>query len=362
MSSPFVYEPPKQAAVAPPSPTPYLRQYYQQPNISPFIPQSTLPPSPGYVPAWVPASPNLTVPTPHVRFATDCPALGSRPRSWHAADVPPGWLPPSPGIVPVVPPSPGMMPVLLSPPSLGHHRRHSFGQQPPPPQWVVGNPWGGAAAASPWSVAAPLPSPQAPSPPKDVIHPFLDGRNVRPDFYFDLSAPDFLPQRRYPNGTLAAIPAQELDQPATHPPTRQMTIVGEGIPQWPVELRADAMPSPIMGLGLDVPSWVTPAMDDNAPPITLRDVLEAVYRVLQTQISHLEWAKLSKAEEQAVARAYTRRCKAAAKSDPADAEAHAGQGVKKVDFLLDKFMFRGLKPARGSEGYESMVMVLTGNR
>jgi hypothetical protein len=356
MAAPFVFEP-NQPSVAPPSPTPYLRQYYHQPATSPFIPPSTLPPSPGFVPGWVPASPNLMVPAPprQVRFETDCPALGARPRSWHASDVPPGWLPPSPGLVPVVPASPGVVPVLLSPPTLGHNRRHSFGQQQPP-QWVVGNPWGGATVASPWSVAAPLPSP--PAPPKDVIHPYLDGRNARPDFYFDLSAPDFLPQRRYPNGTLAAIPAKELDEPATHPPTRQMKIVGEGIPQWPIELRAETVPSPIMGLGLDVPSWVTPAADDSMPPITLRDVLEAVYRVLQTQISHLEWAKLSKAEEQAVARAYTRRCKAAAVVNPAEADS----GVKKIDFLLDKFMFRGLKPVKGSEGFEEMVLVLSGNR
>jgi hypothetical protein len=221
----------------------------------------------------------------------------------------------------------------------------------------VTNPWPYYAQTA---AAAPLPAPVAE--PKVMLHPFLDGKNARPDFYFDLSSPIFNPQRRYPNGQLASIPDKELDEPATHPGIRKMNIVGEGIPQWPIDLHAE--PSPISGLGLGgVPSWVTPESDpDNVPPISLRDVLEATWNVLQTQISHMDWAKLNKGEEHAVSRAYTRRCKASEAVAPGEAENQASLGVKKVDFLLDRFMFRGLKPVKGGEGFENMQLVLSGNK
>jgi hypothetical protein len=198
----------------------------------------------------------------------------------------------------------------------------------------------------------------SPPEPKIQIHPYLDGKNVRPDFYFDISAPEFVPQRRYPNGTLATIPDAELDEPATYPGIKEMTITAEGVPQWPVVLKPTEAPSPIMGLGLNVPSWVEGASDD-VKPIALRDVLYAIWSVMQTQISHLDWGKLSTSEEHAVSRAYTRRCKTALQFGEEAAINEQNLGVKKVDFLLDKHMFRGLKPAKGSEGFENMVMVLS---
>jgi hypothetical protein len=248
--------------------------------------------------------------------------------------------------------------MLLGPPSMGHQRRHSFGQQMP--QWAAVNPWG---APSPWQAAPPLPSP--PAPPKEIIHPFLDGKNPHSEFYFDLSAPSFNPQRRHKDGRLAPITDKELDEVATYPGIRKMSITGESIPQWPIQLnpQPQSAPSPIMGLGLEVPAWANPPLstDDSMPPITLRDVLESIYLVLQTQITQLEWAKLSKTEEHAVGRAYTRRCKAAAAVSHEEAELQADTGVKKVDFLLDKFMFRGLRAAKGSDGFENMHLVLSGS-
>jgi hypothetical protein len=47
---------------------------------------------------------------------------------------------------------------------------------------------------------------------------------------------------------------------------------------------------------------------------------------------------LSDSKRTAVEKAYSRRCT----SDPSMAEFEARRGVKKVDYLLDKVLFRGL--------------------
>jgi hypothetical protein len=368
MSGPYVYKAEERLRQA--APSPYVQQNQQQPHVSPFIPPANLAPSPymtgmHYSPYNVPAT--LAVPgtpgTPgdrRVHFTDDpnCPVM-TRPRSWHAADYSvPGWVSPNGGVIPILPPSPSAVHVMLSPPSIGHHRRHSFGQQAPAWYGSAGQPWPQHAMG----MASPAPAP-APAPPKEMLHPYLDGSKPRSDFFFDLSSPIFNPQRRYPNGTLAAIPDAELDEPATHPAITKMGITHEAIAQWPIELdpKANGMPSPIMGLGLDVPSWVTTtsSASEGLPPMTLRDILESIWRILQMQISHLEWARLGKSEEHAIARAYTRRCKAAMAVSEDASENESSMGVKRVDFLLDKFMFRGLKPMKGSQGFERMQMILS---
>jgi hypothetical protein len=59
-------------------------------------------------------------------------------------------------------------------------------------------------------------------------------------------------------------------------------------------------------------------------------------------------------EEIAIARAYTRRCR----SIPSVAQLEASQGVKRVDFLLDKFIFRGLIRAHGGDRYDEWRLVV----
>jgi hypothetical protein len=238
------------------------------------------------------------------------------------------------------PPSPYLSP----PPPLGHGhgRRHSFGQAP---AWV----------GSGWSASPVVPKPP---PEKQLIHPWLDGAKYANDLYLDLSAPVFAPRRRTADGKLHDIPSAELDAAATHPASTQMTIAVPGAPDWPIELRP-APPSPLLGVTLDVPAWATgPA--DSAPPISLRDVLESIYRHLQAQITHMDWAKLQKSEEVAISRAYTRRTRAAYQADHNTFEAELG--VKRIDYLLEQHMFRGLKPAKGTENFETTELVLSRNK
>ena len=69
-------------------------------------------------------------------------------------------------------------------------------------------------------------------------------------------------------------------------------------------------------------------------------------------ITHEDWDVLSEAQVTQVARAYTRRCRKAARQGVV-VEA---QGVKKVDFLLEKVWFKGL--LRTGESYEQMRLVV----
>jgi hypothetical protein len=59
-------------------------------------------------------------------------------------------------------------------------------------------------------------------------------------------------------------------------------------------------------------------------------------------------------EEIAIARAYTRRCR----SIPSVSQLEASQGVKRVDFLLDRFIFRGLIRAPGEDGYDEWKLIV----
>jgi hypothetical protein len=339
--------------------SPYLKQYAQQPPPgSPLIPPTPGSPySPYHSPYHHPAgaSPYVTpmtldVPGPDGGYYAN-PYHESRPRSWHAEDVPDwvlggggggGGSPVRPPVIPG-PAPPG--PYLAPPMGAGHARRHSFGGSAPPPAW----------AGQGWSPAG---RNMGLAPEKVLFHPWLDGARHGTDLYFDLAAPTFAPRRRTPDGKVHEISPEQLEQPATHPPTTAMTITLGPLAQWPIDLRI-APPSPLLGMSLEVPSWAaTPP--SWSPPITLRDVLEGVYRHVHQQISHDDWARLAKDQEAAVSRAYTRRTRSAYQLDK-DAD-EVERGVKRVDYLLDQFMFRGLRPVKGSEGVESVEVVLSRNK
>lgn len=374
MANPYVFTPGHTSV--PLQPTPYLQQYYgsHNPHTPVMAPVTHL--AAGNVSPVAPAM-FLVPPTPHAP-----PMSGKlpRPTSWHGTPqaAPVQFPPKSPQAAPVVFP-----PVAAAPPSphyhmpaLGHGRRASFGHPvvvaapaaPPTPAWLGGyatpqmvpvQVQGGQQwAFMPTGPAQPVPAP-APAPePTVLVHPFLDGKAKPPggELWFDLSAHEFAPLRRLPNGVVVPLSQEELMQPATHPPTTKMKITCEAVPQWPIELELEQLP--VQGLGLDnVPQWV---QDQNAAaaevvPITVRDVLESVYRHLQQQITHVEWGRLGRSEEMAVSRAFTRRIKSAGDAG----EDEMSLGVKRVDFLLDKFMFRGLVPNKGSKGFEDCRMVIS---
>lgn len=123
----------------------------------------------------------------------------------------------------------------------------------------------------------------------------------------------------------------ELREPATFPTITSMRITHDAIPQWPIDLQ-----------------YVHGEYDAGNPlPLTVGDVLYMIHSSLQRQISHSDWARLSQSEETAIARAYTRRYR----SIPSSAELEARQGVKRVDYLMDRHVFRGLIRAADGDGF-----------
>ena len=301
MSYPYVHNP-----YSYPDVSPYVDTFFTQTEPSPFIPDATL-----YPPSPYTSAPN----TPRrVRFGNlpDEYVRVRRP-SWHG----------DPPVVPVPFPQTSSSPYLAQPDLPSHQRRHSFGASHPPPWYSPFNP----NQYTPW----PYQSNQL------LLHPLLNGEAPRPDFHFDLSSAKFSPVIWTGPGHTSLLPPDQYAQPATHPGMTRMRIVCDRIPNWPIDIGfSSSLPSPSV-------------------PITLGDVLVMVHRVLHTRISHLEWARLSTEEETLVARAYTKRCK----SIPSTTHFEMSQGVKRIDFLLDKVVFRGLlRTSTKSDGVDVFKLVL----
>jgi len=328
MSSPFLYSPNSY------QPTPYLYPYYNQPHVSPFIPPATLfPSSPRspvtpYLPAEQPTTPTTPNTPRRVHFEDEYWARPqTRPRR-------PSWAGTTPAMSSV--PIPQAVPLLQTPTAPFQNRRHSWGNQMQQPLWSSYTPQ-----------QQPVPFLYTPQTPEFMIHPLLNGESPRPDFAFDLSSPTFRPVRYIGPGQPVAISLAEMREPATHPPITRMRIICDYIPQWPIEL--EYTPYDVHGEHLSMPS-----INGAIPPVSLGDVLFAIHRALHQQITHLDWGRLTLSEEIAIARAYTRRCR----SIPSVAQLEASQGVKKVDFLLDRFIFRGLIRAPGVDGYDEWKLIV----
>jgi len=316
--------------------TPYLVPFYQQPAISPFIPPAPLPPSPN-------AGSNAR----RVRFAdeeTRYPPTRPRPPSWHAGMAgsapPPNQLPfPSPPYA--YAPLPPMMPVAGPPPGYIPHRRRSDSAVPPMhPGWVT---------VPAWTMYH---SPQYQAPPPSQFHPLLNAESAaEPLLYFDLSTHAFDPMRitspRQTTGTPLSL--DELAQQATHPGVTRMRIICDLIPQWDVVLEPQRDYVSSSGY-LAIPHQQAASNQ----PITLGDVLVAVHRMLQTQITHRDWARLSNTEATNIARAYTRRCR----TYPSAEQFEASQGVRRVDYLEDKYLFKGLLRLRGDDGFDTVKLLV----
>ncbi|KAH0826809.1 hypothetical protein J3R83DRAFT_5233 [Lanmaoa asiatica] len=260
-------------------PTPYLG-YGTYTQRSPFIPPATLYPSSPFPPS----SPYLRPNTPQGVHFDDSywnPPPRARRPSWH------GGMPPSP--------------FLSTPSTPTHLRRRSFGGGFRP--WESASPWMGTSSHF-------------------QIHPLLNGETPRTDFYFDLSSPSFTPLQ-WIGPSQFVISADELHEPATYPSIARMRISHDAIPQWPIDLE------------FHYDGYTAPTAQSS---ITLGDVLYMIHSSLHRQVTHQDWARLSLSEETAIARAYTRRCR----SVPSSAQVEASQGVKRIDYLLDKHVFRGV--------------------
>ncbi|KAJ7464036.1 hypothetical protein FB451DRAFT_1264493 [Mycena latifolia] len=141
-------------------------------------------------------------------------------------------------------------------------------------------------------------------------------------------------------------PSPVSTNPRSIPPLTALRIFHPRIPSWPIDF---ALREELAGA---VP-----------PPISLADVLVALHRELHNRISQADWATLRAEDEQAVTKAFLRRCRAEAVRSgvpPAhirDQEVtERNEGVKCVDFLLGKTVFKGLVRLPGDpEGCVCMV-------
>ncbi|KAJ6559851.1 hypothetical protein B0H19DRAFT_1234339 [Mycena capillaripes] len=196
--------------------------------------------------------------------------------------------------------------------------------QPPNP-WNTPPPW----LANP-NVC--LPAFRPPPPPAlQLIHPWLNGDAPSPEFHFDLAPAAFLPLRCVPTHppSSALVTESELRAPAFHPPRFLLRITHPRLPFWPVDLPR--------------------ARNARTPPLTLGDVLGALHRALHKRITPADWATLGAGEQAHVTRAFVARCRAeAVRSGAPPALLHdrevavRNQGVKRIDFLLEKTVFKGL--------------------
>ncbi|KAJ7830034.1 hypothetical protein B0H13DRAFT_1564816, partial [Mycena leptocephala] len=224
-------------------------------------------------------------------------------------------------------------------------RSNSWGAAPALPAWHTPSPW-----VSPWDSAwvpsLDLPARQL-SPvnasnfylqngPQTAlqIHPWLNGDSPSASFHFDLAPVQFAPMRAVGRNPVQAVilSVAELREAAFHPPLRSLRILHPQLPFWPIDL---ALPA---GFAFQA-----------SPPISMGDVLVALHRSLHQRISHADWATLGPDEEVAVTRAFAQRCRGeAARSGVPPAQlrdrevAERNLGVKRVDFLRGKTVFKGL--------------------
>ncbi|KAJ6589908.1 hypothetical protein DFH09DRAFT_1140410 [Mycena vulgaris] len=343
MSSPFVYSPHSEffPHFQLPPPSGYFTRPYQPHIISPFIPTETIYPSSPYLgPA---RSDGGTPNTPQRHLFSGLNDYGATPSgwatprrrrrvSWHGGSTP--------KISPFIPPSP--LPAFLDPPS----RQNTWGNANwYPPAQPMAPPYPAPPfSAPPFSASSYVSGyPQFPGPLQ--IHPWLNGDLPSQEFVFDLSISAFNPQRLVGPNQAVALTLTDFGAPAFCPPITKLRIVCDMIPNWPIDLAFGVGGMGYGGL--------------QAPPISLGDILVAVHQKMHQSITHLDWERLSTAEVALISRAFTRRCRmesmrneAAYHSDMELTERQ--QGVKVVDFLLGRNMFRGL--VRSEDGYVKMVV------
>ncbi|KAJ6580397.1 hypothetical protein DFH09DRAFT_979157 [Mycena vulgaris] len=344
MAAPFVYVPEA-------SPSLPHNPYYATPQggPSPFLPPSAIlyPTSPYLGPSTASGSAPGTpegfnansvlwpenAPPYESAYGASWAPLSSRQRttSWHGPAPPPA----SPFLQPAAPAFLHSQSAYFTP---GHRRARSWGHAdaPPLPSWLNNN--------NPYLNAAP--PVQTPL----QIHPWLNGDAPSPVFHFDLAPGRFAPLRLVSANPpqSAVLGTAEISEPAFHPPLTALRILHPRLPFWPVDLDLPA----------DLPADAAP------PPISLGDVLVALHRALHQRITPADWAALSPADEAAVTKAFSHRCRGEAVRSgvpPAhlrDREvAERNQGVKRVDFLLGKTVFKGL--VRAPEDPDGCVRMVT---
>ncbi|KAK0215591.1 hypothetical protein IW262DRAFT_225304 [Armillaria fumosa] len=148
------------------------------------------------------------------------------------------------------------------------------------------------------------------------INPWLSGNAQAGYMWFDLSMAAFKPLIGVDNTNMVPLSINELSGPATHPHIQRMTIVCDAMPYWPIFI------------------------GDGSRGLSLGEVLQGIYRSMMWRVSRSEWERFPEGDRTAIAKAFARRCRALGNPDLEYAERQ--DGVKRVDVLLGKTMFRGL--------------------
>ncbi|OBZ70330.1 hypothetical protein A0H81_09596 [Grifola frondosa] len=193
---------------------------------------------------------------------------------------------PAPGALPF--PSPTMMYAPLP---------HMVNLAPVPPQdYMRARRRSDSYLPQPAWVAFPV-QPMAYRNPSPQLHPLLDGETAGgPLLLFDISLSKFNPQTPHARECELgdAAHARRAHAAATHPGIHHMAITCDAIPDWPITLEPHSTArersrerSPFLN--------VTAATAETAP-ITVYDVLMAIHRHLQRQISHVDWARLGSSD------------------------------------------------------------------
>ncbi|KAG8807148.1 hypothetical protein FRC17_004620 [Serendipita sp. 399] len=112
-------------------------------------------------------------------------------------------------------------------------------------------------------------------------------------------------------------------------------------PSYPIHLNHSAVEPPVSSMRLickDMPWMITIRKKDNSI-VTIGDVFEAIYTQMQESIIHSEWRLMGPAIQKQVSARFQQRLEQLASVGQVD----ESRGIRRVDFLLGKTAFVGLK-------------------
>lgn len=144
-----------------------------------------------------------------------------------------------------------------------------------------------------------------------------------------------------------ALHKEELSQPAAYPGVTEMSVTCDELPHWKMELKSAVDPAPSVFYSVE-------ERREHIPPLTVHDVLLGIQRSVRSSVSHEEWDQLSADQQKSIADAYIRRCRA----NPETKVFEESQGVRRVDYLLDKHFFKGLVLPKGPEQFKNVKLIV----
>ncbi|KAJ7029000.1 hypothetical protein C8F04DRAFT_935580, partial [Mycena alexandri] len=166
-----------------------------------------------------------------------------------------------------------------------------------------------------------------PDPTKLHIHPWL---THGAPFHIDLASSTFAPLP-LAGGPYWREGTEDFTESAFHPPLMSLQIVHPRLPFWPVEL---------------APSI---AGSNSTPMMNISNVLRGLHQGLHKHMGQVDWNSLTEGDQQAVTGAFKARCRAEAVRIGGSPEQlrnweikTISEGVRRVDFLQGRTMFKGL--------------------